>query len=56
MPKFIKVYLKPLDGERTIVDAEVIKELETTFIVRLPDGNKISRKKSRDVVLDGQTS
>lgn len=47
----MKVYINSSDRNkpRQLVEAEKIKETATTYIVRLPDGNVISRKKSRDI-------
>ena len=36
-------------GERKLVEAELIRENQSTIIVKLPDGNIISRKKNRDL-------
>lgn len=35
--------------ERRIVECELMKETSTTMLVKLPDGNIISRKKKRDL-------
>lgn len=45
----MKVYINGSDGERVLVDAELVKENKTTIIVRLPDGHVVSRKKKRDL-------
>lgn len=34
---------------RRLVDAELLKDRGTTIVVRLPDGNIITRKKKRDL-------
>lgn len=38
------------NNPRQIIEVELLKEIETTFIVRLPDGKIISRKKKRDIL------
>ena len=47
----VKVYLD--DGKRTgkrkLVEAQLIEDRPTTFLVKLPDGNTVTRKKSRDL-------
>jgi hypothetical protein len=45
----MKVYINGMGGERRLVEAELIRENKATIIVRLPDGNVISRKKKRDL-------
>ena len=45
----VKVYVNGQGGERKLVEVDLIKENKATIIVRLPDGNVISRKKSRDL-------
>ena len=47
----MKVYINNADRSkpRQLVEAEKVKETPTTYLVRLPDGNVISRKKSRDL-------
>ena len=47
----MKVYLDSKDRTkpRRIVEVEKISESDKAFKVRLPDGNIISRKKSRDI-------
>jgi len=47
----IKVYVNNKDRSkaRQIVEAEILKETKTTYIVRLADGHVVSRKKSRDI-------
>ena len=45
----MKVYVNAKNGERRIVDAELIQETATTVIVKMPDGKIISRKKKRDL-------
>ena len=48
----IKVRLNDKEnlGSRIAVDAEVVQEKATCIWVKLPDGNIIRRKKSRDIV------
>lgn len=46
----MKIYLNDKENKRKIVEAEVIKENTHTILVKLPDGNIISRKRSRDIV------
>lgn len=45
----MKVYINGKGGERQLVEAELLKSNSSTIIVRLPDGNIISRKKKRDL-------
>jgi hypothetical protein len=46
----LKVYINDNEtGGRQIVDAELIKERATTILVKLPDGNVITRQKKRDI-------
>jgi len=47
----IKVYVNDKDRTkpRKLVTAEKLDETKTTVIVKLPDGNVISRKKKRDL-------
>jgi len=47
----MKVYVNDTDRSkpRKLVEAEKLKETATTYIVRLPDGNVVSRKKGRDL-------
>lgn len=46
----MKVYINDNEtGGRQIVDAELIKERATTILVKLPDGNVITRQKKRDI-------
>ena len=45
----MKIYLNDKDGKRKIINAELIKERESTILVKLPDGNVIIRKKKRDL-------
>jgi hypothetical protein len=35
--------------ERKLIEVEKVKEFPATILVRLPDGNKIIRRKSRDL-------
>jgi hypothetical protein len=44
----LKVYINNKGG-RKLVEAELIKENKATVIVKLPDGNIVSRKKQRDL-------
>ena len=52
----MKIYLDKHDkdgnrlNDRKVVEAKIIKENNTTFIVELPDGRIIKRKKKRDIV------
>jgi len=46
----MKVYLNDVDEKRKIVEVELIEDRATTVLVRLPDGNKIVRRKNRDIV------
>jgi len=46
----MKIYLNDKEGKRKIVEAEVIKENKHTILVKLPNGNIISRKRSRDIL------
>lgn len=48
----MKVYINDKGG-RKLVEAELIKETKTTVIVKLPDGNIVSRKKKRDLPEEG---
>ena len=52
----IKVYVdNRKDGVvigRKVVEAELVENRSTSVIVRLPDGNVIKRKKSRDIVVE----
>jgi hypothetical protein len=48
----LKVYVNDKNG-RKLVEAELIKENKATIIVRLPDGNVVSRKKKRDLPEEG---
>ena len=49
----VKVYVNgEKNGERKLVDVDVVKENQSTIIVRLPDGNIISRKKKRDLPME----
>ena len=47
----MKVYLDSKDRTkpRRLVEVEVLSESAKAFKVRLPDGNIITRKKSRDI-------
>jgi hypothetical protein len=46
----VKVYLdKGRKGDRKLVDCDLIEDRPTTIVVKLPDGNVITRKKSRDL-------
>ena len=50
MVRQVKVYLDDRkNGGRKLVDVELIEERATTVKVKLPDGNVITRKKSRDL-------
>jgi hypothetical protein len=46
----VKVFINgEKNGERKLVEVDVVKENQSTIIVKLPDGNIISRKKKRDL-------
>jgi hypothetical protein len=46
----VKVYLDDREkGGRRLVQCELIESRPTTIVVKLPDGNVITRKKSRDL-------
>ena len=46
----VKVYLDDrTNGTRKLVEAELIEDRATTMKVKLPDGNVVTRKKSRDL-------
>lgn len=46
----VRVYLDDRDnGGRKLIDAELVEDRPTTMVVKLPDGNLITRKKSRDL-------
>ena len=45
----MRVYINGKGGERKLIDAELVRENQSTIIVKLPDGNIISRKKKRDL-------
>jgi hypothetical protein len=48
--KVCRVYLDDRkNGGRRLVDAELVEERKSTILVKLPDGNTITRKKSRDL-------
>ena len=47
----MKVLVNNKDG-RKVVEAELIEDRKTTVLVRLPDGNVITRKKNRDLIKD----
>ena len=49
----MKVYVNDNKGGRKLVEAELIKENKATVIVKLPDGNIVSRKKKRDLPEEG---
>jgi len=53
----MKVYLDAKDRTqpRRLVEVEVISESTKAFKVRLPDGNIITRKKSRDIPKEPET-
>lgn len=40
-------------GQRKVVEVDLVRENSTTILVRLPDGNTITRKKKRDLVIEG---
>jgi len=48
----LKVFLdttKNKTDPRRLVEVKLVKEFSTTFLVELPDGNIIRRKKKRDL-------
>lgn len=46
----VKVYLDSgRKGDRKLVECTLIEDRTTTIVVKLPDGNVITRKKSRDL-------
>lgn len=45
----MKVFINGRGGERKLVEVDLVKKNKTTIIVRLPDGNIISRKIKRDL-------
>jgi hypothetical protein len=49
----VKVLINDGIGKRKVVEAEVIQDRKTTILVRLPDGNIITRKKKRDLPKEG---
>lgn len=50
MNRRVKVYLDDREnGGRKIVEVVLIEDRPSTLVVKLPDGNVITRKKSRDL-------
>ena len=45
----MRVFINGDNGERRLVEVELIKDNKSTIMVRLPDGHVISRKKKRDL-------
>lgn len=45
----MKILINDKNRQRKIIEADLIKERETTIVVKLPDGNIITRKKKRDI-------
>lgn len=46
----VKVYIDDrTNGGRKLISAELVEDRSTTMKVKLPDGNVITRKKSRDL-------
>jgi len=45
----IKVLVNDGEGKRKVVEAELIEGRKTTILVRLSDGEVITRKKKRDL-------
>ena len=48
----MKVYFnttKNKDDPRKLMEVELVKEFKASLLVRLPDGNVVLRKKSRDL-------
>lgn len=51
----MKVYInnsKNFKDPRQVVEVVLVKENTSTIVVRLPDGNIITRKKNRDMFLE----
>ena len=50
----MKVFIgdKENPGKRKLVECVVIQDRPTTLLVKLPDGNVITRKKSRDLAVE----
>lgn len=50
MNRQVKVFLDDrVNGGRKLIEATLIENRSTTLLVKLPDGNVITRKKSRDL-------
>ncbi len=50
----VKVYLDDRkNGGRKLIEVQLIENRPTTLVVKLPDGNVITRKKSRDLPKEG---
>lgn len=47
------VYVNVKGGGRKLVSAELVKENHARITVKLPDGNIITRRKSRDLPKEG---
>ena len=45
----MKVYVNDGDDNRRLINVELIEDKKTTILVKLPDGNIITRKKKRDL-------
>jgi hypothetical protein len=46
----MKVYVNDVDKKRKLIDAELVTDRKTTILVKLVDGNLITRKKKRDLI------
>jgi hypothetical protein len=52
----MKVYFDDrTNGGRKLVDVELIEDRPTTMKVKLPDGNVVTRKKTRDLPKEKET-
>lgn len=50
MGRRVKVYLDDKEnGGRKVIEAELLENRATTLLIQLPDGNRIVRKKIRDL-------
>ena len=46
----VKLNADKKGATRKVVDVELLEQRETTILVKLPDGNIITRNKKRDLV------
>ncbi len=46
----VKLNVNKKGEQRKVVDAELLEQRGTTILVKLPDGNIITRNKKRDLV------